>query len=81
MTYVHALSDWPTLTWNLSDLTQTLAAVRHKQGRHLGRMEALGFEQRAEANLTALTQEVVRSSAIEGERLEPEVRRWHGGWD
>ena len=75
MPYVHDLPDWPHLTWNVSELAHMLAAVRHKQGRHLGRMEALGFEQRSEANLTALTSEVVRSSAIEGERLaSDEVR-------
>jgi len=49
--------------------------VRHKQGKHLGKMEALGFDLCAEANLTALTSEVVKSSAIEGEILNPkEVR-------
>ncbi len=52
-----------------------MAAVRHKQGNHLGKMEALGFELRAEANLTALTDEVVKSSAIEGENLNSEEVR------
>ncbi len=52
-----------------------LAAVCHKQGKHLGKMEALDFDLRAEANLMALTEEVVKSSAIEGEHLNPkEVR-------
>jgi Fic family protein len=43
--------------------------VRHRQGRHLGRMEALGFDLRAEASLVTLTDDVVKSSAIEGEIL------------
>src|SRR5687767_2836141 len=75
VTYIHELSEWPTMTWDTGALAQALAAVRHKQGRLLGRMEYLGFELRAEASLSALTTEVVRSSAIEGERLDDrEVR-------
>ena len=49
--------------------------LRHKQGRHLGRMETLGFDLRSEANLTALTDEVVTSSAIEGEKLSTDEVR------
>ena len=75
MTYVHELRDWPSLTWSLPDLAHLLAAVRHKQGRHLGRMESLGFDLRSETNLIALTDEIVRSSAIEGERLATEEVR------
>lgn len=56
-------------------LAGALADVRHKQGKHLGQMEALGFDLRTEVSLTALTDEVVKSSAIEGENLDPaEVR-------
>jgi len=49
--------------------------VRHKEGKHLGRMEALGFDLRSEASLSVLTDEVVKSSAIEGEQLNPEEVR------
>ena len=52
-----------------------LADVRHKQGRLLGRMEAFGFDLRAEASLTVLTSDVVNSSAIEGEVLNREEVR------
>ncbi|MFT5434060.1 MAG: Fic family protein [Myxococcota bacterium] len=72
MTYIHELTGWPDLSWDSESLVVPLAALRHKQGRHLGKMEALGFELRAEASLTALTEEVVKSSAIEGEHLNPE---------
>ena len=54
MAYIHELPEWPEFTWNTQALAQPLAAVRHKQGKHLGKMEALGFELRAEANLAAL---------------------------
>jgi Fic family protein len=75
MTYIHELPEWPDFTWDTQALAKALAAVRHKQGKHLGKMEALGFELRAEASLTTLTNEVVKSSAIEGENLDiDEVR-------
>ena len=75
MPYIHELADWPRFVWDSRVLADPLAAVRHKQGRHLGKMEALGFEMRAEANVAVLTEEVVKSSAIEEEHLNrDEVR-------
>jgi Fic family protein len=70
MTYIHELPDWPNLTWDDSALTQPLAAVRHRQGRLIGRMEALGFPLREEAALRTLTEDVLKSSEIEGEVLD-----------
>ena len=73
--WIHDRPEWPRFTWDDAALTSALAGVRHLQGRHLGRVEALGFDVRAETNVAALTDEVVRSSAIEGEHLDPgEVR-------
>lgn len=46
-----------------------MAEVRHRQGKLLGKMEALDFSTRAETALESLTQEVVKSSEIEGENL------------
>lgn len=75
MPFIHELPGWPDLTWDTNVLSASLATVRHRQGRLLGKMEALGFELRAEASLTVLTSDVVKSSAIEGETLNPgEVR-------
>src|SRR5207253_432204 len=57
------------------NLANSLASVRHRQGRLVGHMEALGFELQQQAELTALTDEVVKSSEIEGEKLDTnEVR-------
>lgn len=75
MPYIHELRDWPNLRWEDRKLSPLLAEVRHRQGRLLGRMGALGFQLRTEATLTTLTSDVVKSSAIEGERLDvAEVR-------
>lgn len=75
MTYIHELPGWPKVTWDSDSLTAPLADVRHKQGRLLGKMEALGFDLRAETSLGVLTNDVVKSSAIEGETLNPEEVR------
>jgi Fic family protein len=70
MSYIHENTDWPKLKWNDGKLLPLLADVRHRQGRLLGRMEGLGFRLRAEASLTTLTSDVIKSSAIEGEQLD-----------
>ena len=75
MAWIHDRPEWPRFIWDDAALTSALAGVRHLQGRHLGRVEALGFDVRAETSVATLTDEVVRSSAIEGEHLDPgEVR-------
>jgi len=71
VSYIHENSDWPNLTWDDAKLLPLLADVRHRQGRLLGRMEGLGFRLRAEASLTTLTSDVIKSSAIEGSLLTP----------
>ncbi len=68
-TYVYELKDWPVFNWDSMRLAEPLAAVRHRQGRLLGRMEHLGLKLRAEAALNSLTEEVVKSSEIEGQVL------------
>lgn len=75
MSFIHELPDWPRLSWDASSLSALLMDVHLRQANLLGKMEALGFDLRAEANLTALTSNVVKSSAIEGESLDPEEVR------
>lgn len=73
--YIHELKGWPDFTWDNERLTKLLAEIRHRQGRVLGRMEGLGFPMRAEAMLETLTQDVIKSSEIEGEILNPDQVR------
>ncbi|MBI3050162.1 MAG: Fic family protein [Acidobacteria bacterium] len=68
--YIHQLPDWPKFRWDQGRLASTLAALRHQQGRLIGRMEALGFPVQQEAVLQTLTEETVKSSEIEGEKLD-----------
>jgi Fic family protein len=75
MAYIHQQEQWPEFSWKGDLLAHPLAQVRHKQGRLFGRMEALGFTLRGEAELETLTQDVVKSSEIEGEILDQEQVR------
>ena len=73
--YIYQLSNWPEFHWGQNKLAQQLAELRHRQGRLLGRMEALGFHLQEEATLQTLTLDVLKSSEIEGEILDREQVR------
>lgn len=78
MKYIHQLDDWPDFTWDSEILAPLLAEARYKQGRLLGLLEGQGFKFHSlheEASLVTLTEEVVKSSAIEGEKLDSEQVR------
>ena len=75
MKYLHERPNWPNFIWDTKSLAEKLAAVRHKQGRLIGRMESLGFSLRSEAMLQTLTQDVLKSSEIEGEILDKDQVR------
>ncbi len=73
--WIYEHQDWPEFTWDDSKLAFKLADIRYRQGRLLGRMESLGFELKREASLNILTNDVIKTSAIEGEYLDTkEVR-------
>lgn len=73
--YIHQRKEWPKFQWDNEAIALLLAEVRHKQGRLLGRMEGLGFTFQDEATLKNLTLDVLKSSEIEGEVLDPEQVR------
>ena len=74
-TYIHQLKAWPDFRWDERHIADLLALVSRNQGRLLGRMDALGFQLRAEAVLQTLTDDVVKSSEIEGEILDKDQVR------
>jgi Fic family protein len=73
--YIHELPDWPKFRWNHEALATSLTAVRYKQGRLIGQMEGLGFLVREETILRTLTLDVLKTSEIEGEKLDPDQVR------
>ena len=68
--YIWQHEHWPELTWDTAHLATLLGQASREQGRLLGRMQDLGFDLRREAQLSTLTEDVVRSSEIEGEKLD-----------
>jgi Fic family protein len=73
--YIHQLAQWPEFHWNYDTFANKLAQVRHSQGRLLGRMESFGFHFQQESLLKTLTNDVVKTSEIEGEQLDIEQVR------
>ena len=73
--YIWQRVEWPEWQFDSARLSELLAKVTLERGRLLGRMQALGFKLAEEAMLRVLTAEVIKSSEIEGEKLNPESVR------
>lgn len=69
--YIHQLKNWPQFTWDNEAILPLLSGNRHKQGRLKGYLEALGFILRSETTLQTLTLDILKSTEIEGEILNP----------
>jgi Fic family protein len=67
--------NWPHFTWDAGLLIGLLSQIRNLQGRLIGKMEAIGFSLREEAMLKTLTSDVIKSTLIEGENLDPDQVR------
>lgn len=70
--YIHELRDWPRFTWDSKALAPLLSEVRLRQGLLVGKMRGYGLASRWTATLKVLTEETIKSSAIEGVVLDPE---------
>jgi Fic family protein len=66
---IHEHFGCPRGTWDAARIAYPLAAVRHRQGRLLGRVDGLGFDIRRDASIGTLADDIVKSSAIEGVAL------------
>lgn len=73
--YIHQLNGWPQFTRDEEALATNLVEVRSMQHNLLGRMAALGFDPRNEADLAMMIEDVLRTSEIAGELLDPEKVR------
>jgi Fic family protein len=73
--YIWQASDWPTWRYDLAGLAQPLADVSRAQGVLMGRLADVGMALRDQASLSALTDDVIKTSAIEGEQLNVESVR------
>ena len=75
MRYIHEYDDWWQFHYDSQSIMKELGRVRIKQGQVMGRMLSLGFDSQDEAVLSNLSLELVRSSEIEGEKLNFEEVR------
>lgn len=73
--YLWQQSDWPRWRYDMPRLAAVLAHVHRTQGHLLGRMHDLGLGLRDQATLQALTEDVLKTSEIEGEQLNPDAVR------
>jgi len=73
--YIHQKDDWPIFSWKSDEFVSLLSEARNLQGRLIGQMGTLGFDLRNEALLDTLTLDVIKSSEIEGEILNPDQVR------
>lgn len=74
-TYIGQGPEWPNWRYDLAILAAPLAAASRAQGLLLGRLSDVGLDLRAQASLSTLTEDVVKTSEIEGERLNVESVR------
>ena len=61
--------DWPRFTWQAEPLAPLLRACTQAQGRLIGMLGAVGNDTEAQSSLDAMLQNIITSSAIEGEQL------------
>jgi len=73
--FLHQQNNWPEFTWNSNEFLSLLSEARNLQGRLIGKMDTMGFDLRNEALLDTLTLDVIKSSEIEGEILNPDQVR------
>ncbi len=73
--WIHEKPSWTRFSWDLEELTYTLSSIRHRQGLLFARMESLGFDLQGEAQLKMKSDDILSSSAIEGDLLDSEEVR------
>ena len=73
--YIYQYENWTHFTWNDKQISVLLAQVRNLQGRLLGKMSSLGFGYQEEATLENITLDILKSSEIEGEKLNKQQVR------
>ena len=67
--------DWPRFTWDAGALSNPLAAARRAQGEVVGMAKLLDTQADLQAQLDVLTREGIATSAIEGEKFDPNSMR------
>ncbi len=74
-TYIWQTDEWPRWRFDLAALAGPMAEVSRAQGLLIGRLADVGLALRDQAGLATLTEEVLKTSEIEGEQLSAESVR------
>lgn len=75
MTYIWQKKSWPDLKWDSAKLLKPLGNTRFNQGALISQIKELGFEIQQTARADVLVEEALKTSAIEGEKLNPDAVR------
>lgn len=73
--YIHEQKDWPNFFWDFGQLKELLHTIHFQQDNLFGQMESLGFQTNELQTVANLTEDVIKSSEIEGEHLDPATVR------
>lgn len=73
--YIYEYKNWTNFSWQQGSINAIFGEVRNLQGKIIGQMNMLGFATKEEASLNTLTLDVIKSSEIEGEKLDYEQVR------
>ncbi|MBT5954096.1 Fic family protein [bacterium] len=73
--YIYQNKNWPNFTWDYRLITPLLASFRLQQGILLGKMSSIGFTLKNQASYEIITQDVLKTSKIEGELLDTDSVR------
>jgi len=73
--YIWQQPSWPEFRWDNAALLKQIGICRFQQGSLLTQMKDLGFDVRQQARAEVLIEEALKTSEIEGERLDPNAVR------
>ncbi len=68
--YIYEHKDLTSFSWKDTEINSLFGDVRNLQGKIIGQMSTIGFSTKEETSLTTLTMDVIKSSEIEGEKLD-----------
>ena len=75
MKYIYQNRNWPNFYWSNDIILPILLKIKQLQGEIIGKMKMVGFDSQNQAMLTSITQTILTSSEIEGEKLNLEQVR------
>lgn len=73
--YIWQINDWPNFRWDAEALLAPMSRLSHLHGLLNGRMSMLGFNEKSQSLLSAMTEDLIGSSEIEGVMLNPDSVR------